>query len=187
VPVTVEEVIKNLDPTKTILLFGAGSSIPSNAPSVQDLQKHFEATFNVSADQYGLAEQTSIIEVRTKDRRGMIRELRRMFRGLEPTGAILNLPLLAWKSIFTTNYDTLIEDSYKRRSAPYAMYSCNFDFGIDRDPGAIQIFKIHGTIEKDVSDGSPSGLSSQSPTTIRHQTTVSSFGTNSVPTSQAIT
>ena len=110
-PVTVEEVIKNLDPTKTILLFGAGSSIPSNAPSVQDLQKHFEATFNVSADQYGLAEQTSIIEVRTKDRRGMIRELRRMFRGLEPTGAILNLPLLAWKSIFTTNYDTLIEDA----------------------------------------------------------------------------
>lgn len=157
-PISVDEIIKSLQPKRTILLFGSGSSIPSNAPSVQDLQKHFEQRFGVSASQYSLAEQTSIIEVSTRDRRSLIAELRTKFRGLEPTGALLNLPLLPWKSIFTTNYDTLIEDSYKRRSAPYAVYSCNFDFGMDRDPDAIQIFKIHGTVEKDVTDGSKSRI-----------------------------
>nr|WP_249797643.1 SIR2 family protein [Bradyrhizobium sp. 199] len=140
------------------MLFGSGSSMPSNAPSVQDLQRHFESKFGISASQYNLAEQTSIIEVSTRDRKTLIAELRTKFKGLEPTGALLNLPLLPWKCIFTTNYDTLIEDSYKRRSASCAVYSCNFDFGVDRDPDAIQIFKIHGTIDKDVADGNKSRI-----------------------------
>ncbi|MBB4427101.1 hypothetical protein GGD66_005677 [Bradyrhizobium sp. CIR48] len=157
-PVTVDDVIKNLQPARTILLFGAGSSIPSNAPSVHDLQRHFERTFSVPANQYSLAEQTGIIEYRTNNRKALIQELRSQFRGVQPTGALLNLPFLKWKSIFTTNYDTLIEDSYKRRSLPYTAYSCNFDFGAERDPDAVQIFKLHGTIEKDVIDGSQSRI-----------------------------
>src|SRR3954470_13712515 len=34
----------------------------------------------------------------------LIQELRSQFKGLRPTGSLLNLPLYAWKSIFTTNY-----------------------------------------------------------------------------------
>jgi hypothetical protein len=121
-------------------LFGAGSSIPSNAPGVADLQNHFEKQFGVSAANYSLAEQTAIIEQQTRDRARLISELRWCFKGLKPTGALLNLPLFEWKSIFTTNYDTLIEDSYKRRSRAYAAYSSNFDFGPRNDPQAVQIF-----------------------------------------------
>jgi hypothetical protein len=157
-PVNVTDLVGRLKPGGTVLLFGAGSSIPSNAPSVQDLQTHFETIFGVPAKDYSLAEQTAIIEYQTRDRARLIAELRAKFKGLRPTGALLNLPLYDWKSIFTTNYDRLIEDSYQRRSRPAATYSSNFDFGPKADSRAVQIFKLHGTIEKDVSDGDHSRI-----------------------------
>ncbi|MEY9234084.1 hypothetical protein ABIF68_002531 [Bradyrhizobium japonicum] len=156
--IELKHLVSNLTIPRTVLLFGAGSSIPSNAPSVSDLQQYFEQKFSVPASGYSLAEQTAIIEHQTRDRARLIAELRSRFRGLQPTGALLNLPLYDWKSIFTTNYDTLIEESYKRRSKPYAMYSSNFDFGPKNDPDAVQIFKLHGTIDKDVSDGDHSRI-----------------------------
>ena len=136
-----------------MLLFGAGSSLPSNAPSVQDLQSYFERVFSVPVNGYTLAEQTAIIEHQTRDRPRLIGELRSRFRGVRPTGAILNLPLYNWKSIFTTNYDRLIENCYERRGRPHYSYSSNFDFGIKSDPDAVQIFKLHGSIDQDVVDG----------------------------------
>lgn len=157
-PISISDLIGALEPEHTVLLFGAGSSAPSNAPTVKDLQKYFETEFGVPSDQYSLAEQTGIIEYQVKDRARLVRALRAKFKGLKPTGALLNLPLFEWKSIFTTNYDTLIEDCYKRRSKPVAVYSCNFDFGLRREPGSLQLFKLHGTINKDVTDGDHSRL-----------------------------
>lgn len=157
-PIAVRDLVGGLKPESTVLLFGAGSSVPSNAPSVADLQAHFEKTFGVPASGYSLAEQTAIIEQRTRDRPRLIAELRAKFRGVTPTGALLNLPLYEWKSIFTTNYDRLVEDCYQRRSRPVSVYSSNFDFGPKADPRAIQLFKLHGTIEKDISDGDRSRI-----------------------------
>lgn len=128
------------------------------APSVASLQDHFARTFNVSAAGYTLSEQTAIIEQRTKDRAQLISALRSQFSKLKPTGAVLNLPLYNWKTIFTTNYDLVVEEAYKRRSRPIATYSSNFDFGTRQDTDTIQYFKLHGTIEKDVSDGSQSRI-----------------------------
>lgn len=152
-PIEISSLVAALRPDKTVLLFGAGSSLPSNAPSVQSLQSHFERVFNVTAKGYSLAEQTAIIEHQTRDRPRLIAELRSQFRGLRPTGALLNLPLYSWKSIFTTNYDCLIEDCYERRERPAYAYSSNFDFGIKADLTAVQIFKLHGSINQDVVDG----------------------------------
>jgi hypothetical protein len=157
-PIKIADFVAALQPDRTVLLFGAGSSIPSNAPSGQDLQRHFENVFGVSAKDYNLAEQTGIIEHQTRDRARLIRELRSKFKGIHPTGALLNLPLYDWKSIFTTNYDRLIEDTYERRMRSAAAYSSNFDFGPRADPRAVQIFKLHGTIDKDVSDGDRSRI-----------------------------
>ena len=157
-PIDASALIKEIEPERTVLLFGAGSSLPSNAPSVAKLQAHFEKVFGVAAKDYNLAEQTGIIEQRTKDRQRLITELRAQFAGLRPTGALLNLPLYDWKSIFTTNYDELIEDCYERRNRSLARYSTNFDFGIRADPTAVQLFKLHGTIGKDVAFGDRSRI-----------------------------
>ena len=157
-PIEVPSLVAGLRPDRTVLLFGAGSSLPSNAPSVLDLQSHFERVFKIPAAGYTLAEQTAIIEHQTKDRPRLIAELRNRFKGLRPTGALLNLPLYNWKSIFTTDYDCLIEDCYERRGRPAYSYSSNFDFGVKADPDALQIFKLHGTINKDVVDGDRSRI-----------------------------
>jgi len=157
-PINIAELVSGLKPDRTILLFGAGSSVPSNAPSVQDLQRHLETVFGVPAQGYNLAEQAAIIEQQTRDRARLIHEVRSKFKGKRPTGALLNLPLYDWKSIFTTNYDNLIETTYQRKSRPAEVYSSNFDFGPKNDPLAVQIFKLHGTIDKDISDGDHSRI-----------------------------
>jgi len=158
VPIQMERLVAGIEPERTVLFFGAGSSLPSGAPTVAQLQLHFEQLYGVVASEYTLAEQTGIIENQTKDRSRLIADLRGQFRGLSPTGAILNLPLYNWKSFYTTNYDTLIEASYARKSIPITPYSTNFDFGTSRSSDTVQLFKIHGTIDKDVVDGNQSRI-----------------------------
>ncbi len=157
-PVELQTLIRNIDPGRTVLIFGAGSSIPSGAPSVDELQEHFAKRFSVSDLQYNLAEQTGIIESRTRDRAGLILELRSLFKTVRPTGALLNLPLFKWKSIYTTNYDELIEACYKRREQEINVYTCNFDFHVRSNPDSVQLFKLHGTIQKDVAFGDKSRI-----------------------------
>jgi hypothetical protein len=79
VPVELSVLTRDIDPERTVLIFGAGSSIPSGAPSVGQLQEHFAKKFNVSNIGYTLAEQTGIIENRTRDRARLILELRSQF------------------------------------------------------------------------------------------------------------
>lgn len=136
-----------------MLLFGSGSSIPSNAPSVADLQRRFETEFGEKAEGYSLAEQTGIIEIKLRDRGSLISSLRAAFKSVGPAGGILNLPLYNWRSIFTTNYDTIIEAAYTRRSRPIRLYHSDFDFSLRGDLEATKLFKLHGTINHDVSDG----------------------------------
>ena len=157
-PVDLPTLTRNIEPERTVLLFGAGSSIPSGAPSVRQLQEHFARIFGVAASDYTLAEQAGIIENRTRDRAKLIQELRTQFRSIKPTGLLLNLPLCKWKSIYTTNYDELIEDCYKRRDREVTVYTCNFDFHIRDNPDSIQLFKLHGTLQKDEAFGDKSRL-----------------------------
>lgn len=152
-PTEIKQFLSRVRPSECVLLFGSGSSIPSNAPSVADLQARLEAEFDVPADGYSLAEQSGIIEVQIKERAILIASLRKAFKDVAPTGGILNLPLYDWKSIFTTNYDNIIEAAYKRRSRELRLYHSDFDFTLKGDAAATKLFKLHGTIDSDVSDG----------------------------------
>ena len=92
-PADLGTIVRSLAPERTVLLFGAGSSLPSGAPSVSHLQHAFEQRFGVPAGSYTLSEQTGIIEQKTRDRPSLIGSLRDEFKGLKPSGSILNLPL----------------------------------------------------------------------------------------------
>lgn len=149
--------LSSLDPEKTTILFGAGSSLPSHAASVADLQRHFENVFSVPASGYSLAEQTGIIE-KQFGRRRLIEELRTKIQPASPTGAILNLPLYDWRNLFTTNYDHIIEIAYRRRGRKLITYTSNFDFGKRAEPTDPRLYKLHGTIDKDLIDGDQSRI-----------------------------
>lgn len=146
------DLTKRINPSNTVLFFGAGSSLPSGAPSVSRLIELFSSKFSLASEGYSLSEITSLAEQK-RSRKEMIECLRVPFRNLTATGSLLNLPLYNWKNIYTTNYDNLIEQSYSKKDRPLSITSSNFDFTLQRVPEATKLFKLHGSIEKDEVDG----------------------------------
>ncbi len=153
----INQLAANITPEKTILFFGAGACIPSNAPSSNRLAEHLSTIFNIPLDNFTLSELASLVEQKSS-RAELISEIRKLFLNLKPTGGLLNLPFYEWRSLFTTNYDSLIEESYSRKKQLLLVYSSNFDFTIHDKPSATKLFKLHGTIEKDISDGHSSRI-----------------------------
>lgn len=151
-PIDIARLASELDPEKTVLFFGAGASIASNAPSVGILIEKLSTKFGVSGTDYSLREFTGILENQFT-RKSLIGELRNSLANIRPTGSLLNLPLYSWKSIFSTNYDTLIEQCYEQKHVPLTVYDSNFDFTGTTIRDSTKLFKLHGTITKDISDG----------------------------------
>ena len=152
-PVEIETLVRELRPEQTILLFGAGSSLPSNAPTPKAIIDHLSARFALPSAGFNLAEFTELIEQRYKDRRRLITEVRTLFKNLRPIAGLLNLPLYDWKSIYTTNYDELIERAYQKKARSLGVFTSNFDFGNSARTNETRLYKMHGTIGKDPAFG----------------------------------
>lgn len=153
-----DALVREVRPDHTILLFGAGSSMPSNAPTPKAIIEHLSRRFSIPSTGFNLAEFTELVEQRSKDRRRMITEIRALFKGLKPTAGLLNLPLYEWKSIYTTNYDDLIEQAYKKKNKSLGLFTSNFDFGNSNRSAETRLYKIHGTIDKDPAFGDQSRM-----------------------------
>lgn len=151
-PIDMQELVDQIQPDKTVLIFGAGASAPSNAPSVVALIEAISSQFGIEVDGLSLAEISALAEDK-RNRTELIYLLRRKFVGLKAKGALLNLPKHAWKGIYTTNYDELVEDAYQRTNKSLTVFSSDFDFKAQSDPTATKLFKLHGTISKDSVDG----------------------------------
>lgn len=155
-PVTMEEFISQVNPEKTVLLLGAGASIPSGAPSVGDLIEYYSEKYNLDPS-LGLSEITFLAEKKSS-RRKIITELRKFFPHVKPKGGILKISRWPWKGVFTTNYDTLVEQAYEKSQKKCRVYSSNFDFHVDDEDYHCELFKIHGTIDKDICEGNQSRI-----------------------------
>ncbi len=151
--VPLDALAKQLKPEKTVLLFGAGASIPSGAPSVSEIVADLSAALGIFPEGYSFAEICSLFELQRYSWQEMVRIIRKRMSNLRPTGGLLNLPDSSWRSIFTTNYDDLIEKCYLRKGGKVKVFSSNFDFDGRTPPDAVPIFKLHGTIGLDVVDG----------------------------------
>lgn len=143
---------KQIKPESTVLLFGAGASIPSGAPSVSDIMTELSKSLSTSPADYSFAEFCSLFEFQ-RNRRELVGIVRGKLKNLRPTGGLVNLPDYAWRSVFTTNYDDLIEKCYVRKEKDIKVFSSNFDFDGSTSPQATPIFKLHGTVGLDVVDG----------------------------------
>jgi hypothetical protein len=60
--ISLEEMVERIDPKNTVLFFGAGSSVPSGAPSVAKLITKISQDFNLESNGYSLQEIASIAE-----------------------------------------------------------------------------------------------------------------------------
>lgn len=157
-PIALQSLVKELVPSKTVLFFGAGSSVPSGCPTAKTLIERLIAKFGFGSEDMSLAELSGLIELKTRDRRSMIEFIRVSFQGKRPTRGLLTLPLMDWRSLYTTNYDELIEKAYEQREKGLVAFSSDFDFSTDVPPSSQRLYKIHGTLGKDRSDGHQASL-----------------------------
>jgi hypothetical protein len=117
-PIDPSILCRQIEPENTVLLFGAGSSIPSGGMSGAHLAERIADHFTIDYDpSLSLSDVSTIVE-RRYTRPDLISYVRSLISNLAPTGSLLNLPLYDWKSIYTTNYDLLIEKAYARAKKP---------------------------------------------------------------------
>lgn len=155
--IEVDRLARDIVPERTVIFFGAGSSIPSGSPSAAALSGAIASRFDIPAEGYTLAETAELAEL-NRDRRALIECVREEFPQPSPTGGLTNLALYEWKSIFTTNYDELIERCYSQKSRDLVTYTTNFDFSKPVRPNSQFLFKMHGTLNEDIIDGSKSRM-----------------------------
>jgi hypothetical protein len=155
--IELERLVERLDPKKTVLIFGSGSSIPSGGKSGPALGDTLADRFCLGGAGYSLSEVAQIASDR-EGRAELVKFLRKQLSKLAPAGGVLNAPLYDWNGIYTTNYDKVIERAYEKIDRGIQVISSNFDFGRGRDDGSTRLYKVHGTIESDVIDGVNSRL-----------------------------
>lgn len=138
-------------PENTVLLLGAGASMPSGAPSGTALARHLASKLNPTPDGDDLAEIAGIFEHRL-GRAELARAVRARLDGLAPTGGLLALPAFDWRAIYSTNFDRLVEEAYRKAPRDLHVVRSNFDFS-RADNAATALYKIHGCITQDVGLG----------------------------------
>lgn len=157
--ISVQDLAKALDPSKTVIFLGAGASMASGAPSGAGLSGQLVDALDPDSGITGdLTEVSSILELR-RGRPELIRSLRSILEPLQPTGGMEALPEFDWSAIYTTNYDYLVERSYERAGREIAVSRSNFDYAnTERNPDATPYYKIHGCLSQDLVDGHKSRL-----------------------------
>ncbi|MBN4178714.1 hypothetical protein QCD83_26995 [Pseudomonas savastanoi pv. phaseolicola] len=91
-PISLQQLVEEITPENTVLFFGAGSSMPSFAPSGDKLKSILAGKFSIS-DDYSLREITSLIEHK-RSRKELIAELRSVIIDLKPSGGAFEYPVI---------------------------------------------------------------------------------------------
>jgi hypothetical protein len=147
----VDELATTLDPRRTTLLFGAGASIPSGGPSGADIVQRLCDQLTTDLIGSDLSEIAQVFENKY-GRLALVTEIRNMLDGLRPTSGLLLLPQFPWYEIYTTNYDTLVEQAYAANNVNLNVHRSNYD-ATKRFTEATSLYKIHGCITQDAADG----------------------------------
>lgn len=146
-----KELARTIRPEHTVLLLGAGASIPSGAPTGIGLARYLASKLNPNPDSDDLSEVCGIFENRS-GRTELAKTVRDRLSGLKPTGGLLALPAYKWRAIYSTNFDRLVEESYRAAGIDLQVIRSNFDFSQPEQNAAV-LYKIHGCIRKDVGFG----------------------------------
>lgn len=145
-------------PEQTVLFLGAGASIPSGAPSGASLATTLVSTLTPGKDQSGdLMEIASILENRF-DRKRVIDVIRKTLANLKPGGGLAAIPSYAWAGIYSTNFDRLVEIAYANAKKPLTVIRSNFEYGKTEASAGVVLYKLHGCISQDTTDGAKTGM-----------------------------
>jgi hypothetical protein len=149
------DIVGLLNPRQTVLLLGAGASVPSGAPTGAQMAQRLALqipSLKGNETDYTLSEVCSIFE-RTKGRQALVQSVRAQLSSLSPTGGLKLLPRFDWPRIYSTNFDTLVEEVYRAADRRLEVLKSNFDFSRLSEPNEAVLYKIHGCVTQDVAFG----------------------------------
>ena len=142
-----------LNPERTVLFLGAGASIPSGGLSGPDLAQRLIKLLHADGfESDDLAETATVLQNRY-GRLKVLEALRDELATLRPTGALLSLPEYPWSAIYSTNFDTLVEQAYSATSHALTVVRSNYDWQLQEDADETVLYKIHGCITQDEAFG----------------------------------
>lgn len=135
--------------SNTVLFLGAGASMPSGCPSGSELAVQLAAKLDPGkAYAPDLTETASILELRY-GRRALVDATAQLVGTSVPVGGLLALPDFEWPVVYTTNFDTLIEQAYKQRGRECVPVRSDFDYPRLETERGTPLFKLHGCVTND--------------------------------------
>lgn len=147
---SVDALAARINPANTVLLLGAGASVPSGAPTGPEFAHYLAGRLTPPIDGSDLAEVATLFEHKTT-RRDLVQAVQDRLRDLEPTGGLLLLPEFDWRAIYSTNFDRLVEKAYRRSGRDLPVVRSNYDW--QRGFEGTVLYKIHGCMTQDVGLG----------------------------------
>ena len=110
-----DPLLEAADAGRCVLFVGAGASQESNAPGAIELAKGLSKEFlGGEHSNENLERVASLVENKPGvGRTGLIEFIVRKLSGLQPSCGHALMKKISWSAVVTTNYDTLIEESYK--------------------------------------------------------------------------
>jgi broad-specificity NMP kinase len=156
--ISLQALCRSIVPNKTALLLGAGASVPSGAPSGKQLAHTlWKVVAQGQPMSDDLIESASMLE-RNYGRRSLVEAVASTLGKLKPTGGMLGLPRFGWHSIFSTNFDRLVELSFKACAQPINTIRSNFDLSSKENRVGTSLYKIHGCVSQDVAFGDKAAM-----------------------------
>lgn len=132
----------------TMLFLGAGASCAAGAPSGSELFQSLKDNFKITTKENDLIEICQkILDNPVNDRTTLEEFIKKQLNSLQPTEAHKTITKYNWAAIFTTNFDDLIEHTY--RTGPDSLKnvkvitSDNFRL-LPNNTETIYLFKIMG-------------------------------------------
>lgn len=143
------KLIRNkLQSGKVILFAGAGWSLESNLPSGWTLAQKLADSIGYTAEYYdtlgSIAEHYQYFHSRVQLVEFLVSEL---YTGRTPAQSHNEAVNHNWKAIYTTNYDTLIEQAYNLAHKKYQKIV--YDSQLLTNSQYVPIIKIHGCLSAD--------------------------------------
>ena len=145
---SLSELVRDLNPQESVLLLGAGASVPSGGKTGQALAQHLcDALSGGDIESDDLSEACSLLEARY-GRPALVQALAEDLKELRPDGSLVALMSLDWARIYTTNYDQLVERALAQIGREVQIIRTNLDFA-KLDSGKLELLKIHGCVTRD--------------------------------------
>ncbi len=147
-----EELYNYIISGNCVLFVGAGASIEAGAPSAQEMARELSKKYLQGKHQKELLSKiASYIETKPGlGRRLVIDYLINRLSPLKPSKPHLLLPKFRWTAIYTTNYDTLIEQAYEKAGIKYKpiISSCDLVTDMTDYYSYVLLYKPHGCISR---------------------------------------